>query len=87
MRMTKTRPEMTIAELIAELQQLDPTMLVIQSRDSEGNGYSPTVNEFSVGFYAPDSTWSGEFYSAAEDEDSFSPGPDDQAAVVLWPTN
>lgn len=30
---------MKVYELIAELQQLDPNLIVIKQRDDEGNGY------------------------------------------------
>lgn len=50
---------MTVAELIAELSELDPNATVIQSRDAEGNGYSPT-SQLAVGFYRPDSWWDAE---------------------------
>jgi hypothetical protein len=63
---------MRVKELIELLQQEDPERLVIVSKDGEGNGFSPMIQEFSVGFYEADSTWSGEFRTGEpdpEDED------------------
>lgn len=69
---------MTVAELIAALLKLDPNATVIQSRDGEGNGYSPTA-DLAVGFYRPESYWerdqqvfstySGQFEQPLDDED------------------
>jgi hypothetical protein len=70
---------MTIAELIIELQKLPQDALVVQSKDAEGNGFSP-IAEASMGCYAADTTWSGDFGSA----DDF---PDAPVAVCIWPTN
>lgn len=76
---------MTIAELIEMLKELDQNALVIMSKDGEGNGYSPMVDEFSTGTYEPETTWSGDFYSDAEDgEEQDEAG---QRCIVLWPTN
>jgi hypothetical protein len=81
---------MTVAELIAELQQLDPEALVVQSKDGEGNSYSPLA-DVSFGWYLPDSTWSGEWmHDGAENEPEYEwEGPTDKdvRAVCLWPTN
>ena len=70
---------MTVAELITELQKLPGDALVVQSKDAEGNGFSP-VDEVNIGRYEADTTWSGEF---GDDHDY----PDAPVAVCVWPTN
>lgn len=69
---------------------------VILSGDGEGNKFSPLAVDFSVGYYEPDSTWSGEFLDqAALSDPGYEFTPDDVAAikannvkaVVLWPVN
>lgn len=81
---------MTVAELIEQLQQMDaPDALVVQSKDGEGNGFSPLA-DLGWGWYYPDSTYSGEYHAAEEaegEECEFTPEPGDQQAVCLWPTN
>jgi hypothetical protein len=87
---------MTVAELIAQLSELDPNALVIQSRDAEGNGYSPS-SDLATGFYRPYSTYSGEFHQPLDDddrasgnysaEDEYEPQDGDVATVCIWPTN
>lgn len=76
---------MTVAELIARLQQLDPNSLVVQSTNAEGSGFSPTfiINE---GLYTPYSAWSGEFHDPETDPD-YIPELGDKYALCLWPTN
>lgn len=71
---------MNAAELIAQLSELDPNTTIVQSRDAEGNGYSPT-SQLAVGFYRPESWWdadkkreafstyAGEFHQPLDDED------------------
>jgi len=87
---------MTVAELIAELATLDPRAVLVQSRDAEGNGFSPTY-EASIGFYRADTTYSGEFLTPLDDddrasgryteEDEYEPEGGDVPAICLWPTN
>jgi hypothetical protein len=50
---------MTVADLIKELQKHDPKRLVVMSKDSEGNGYSP-LSSVETAAYRADTTWSGE---------------------------
>lgn len=86
----------TIADLIAELATLDPSTSLIQSKDAEGNRFSP-VADISIGFYRAENTYSGEFLTplTAEDrasgryseEDEYEPQDGDVAAVCFWPTN
>ena len=68
----------TVAELIAELQRLDPAMIAIVQKDGEGNGYSPLAG-VDVGFYAAKNTWSGD---VSEDEI-----PDSTPCIILFPVN
>lgn len=78
-----------LSEVIADLQDLfqeHGDRVVIMSQDSEGNGFSPYSNTYSLGRYAPEQPWWGEF----QDEDSTDEpweGDDVVPAVVLWPTN
>jgi len=69
---------MTVEELILELKTLPQDLIVIMSKDAEGNRYSPIV-ETDVAYYEADSTWSGERVE--------SPGDGVVEAVFLWPTN
>lgn len=83
---------MTVAELIAELQKMPGDALVIQSRDAEGNGFSP-VSEIGTGRYEAENDWSGEMKldeltpgleAAGYSEEDVGDGP---LAVCFWPTN
>lgn len=86
----------TVADLIAELATLDPSAVLVQSKDAEGNSFSPTC-EVSVGFYRAENTYSGEFLTPLtdedrasgrySDEDEYEPQGGDVAAVCFWPTN
>jgi len=51
---------MTVKELKGLLEQYSDDMIVIMSRDSEGNGYSP-LSSIEDGAYCADETWCGEF--------------------------
>lgn len=76
---------MTVRELIADLQTLDPDHMVVLSQDAEGNGYSPLTG-FSEGRYEALSTWSGDVYSEEDLKDGY--GDESlPSVVVLWPTN
>ena len=75
---------MTVAELIMELKKRDPTMLVVMSRDSEGNGHSP-LSDLGDGVYDDETKWSGDFWG---DDDAKEEGKTGlPAAVCLWPVN
>jgi hypothetical protein len=86
----------TVADLIAELATLDPSASLIQSKDAEGNSFSPTY-EVSIGFYRAENTYRGEFLTPLTDEDrasgryteedEYEPQDGDVAAVCFWPTN
>lgn len=55
---------MKVKQLIKALSKFDENAEVILQKDAEGNGYSPLdiVDGFAV--YVPDTTWSGDVYSA-----------------------
>lgn len=76
---------MTVGELKARLAMLDDELLVVLSRDREGNGFSPLADTEQATYIAHGS-YSGEILEM--------PGPSytgDDAnlvpALVLWPTN
>jgi hypothetical protein len=84
---------LTVRELREALAGLPDDMLVVMSRDAEGNGYSPLV-EASESMYLAETTWSGDLYPTPEDiaadaqlgEDD--EAPDDAVRVIaLWPVN
>ena len=82
---------MKVKKLIKELKKLDENAIVIMSRDSEGNGYSPLSGLF-TGLYIPDSTWSGDVYYDGYEDDMDSDEVDDlredgKLAVILDPVN
>lgn len=74
---------MTKAQLIAELADVPDDALVVLSRDSEGNGYSPLCN---VGMcrYAAETTWRGEI---DHPDEPFDPPTLGVVAVALWPVS
>lgn len=84
---------MTVKELIAVLGHMAPDALVVVSRDSEGNGFSPLYEAVPT-VYRAGPGWAGGEIGLAEltpeleqqgysDADVISDG---QAAVCLWPT-
>lgn len=68
---------MTVAELIKELEKLPKSYLVVQSKDAEGNNFSP-LSEISTAKYYPQNSWSAEISTEMIAKHD---------AVVLWPTN
>ncbi len=87
---------MTVKEMINELNDYPQDALVVMSKDSEGNSFSPFADT-STAVYVPDSTWRGTTYVARTltpelkeqgytEEDCYDE-EDGQDAVVLWPTN
>jgi hypothetical protein len=85
-----------VRDLIEILETADPNSIVILACDAEGNGYSPVVEEYSTGVYIPDTTWSGEFYSAPDESACFDSEDQEQyddfeqlgiKAIVLYPVN
>jgi len=83
---------MTVKELIEKLQKEDPDRIVIMSKDSEGNSYSPLSN-FWIGAYAPTTTWYGEagLEGLTEEDKEAGYGEEDvmdgEKALILWPVN
>lgn len=71
---------MTVSEMIEKLQEVSGDLVVVISKDGEGNEFSP-LETGSVGCYAPDSTWSGSF-EHPDDQDGAAPN-----ALCLWPVN
>ena len=82
----------TVKDLIAMLQTLDQDTILICSKDSEGNSYSPFLTIEDGYYYVPETTWCGDVYhfedeyeyDAEEWDDILSEG---KPAVVIWPTN
>ena len=59
----KTSHHIKTSKLIEYLQEVleeHGDVDVIMAKDPEGNGYSPFAS-MDIGWYIPDSTWSGEF--------------------------
>lgn len=84
-----------ISNLIAQLEEIKTEygdIDVIMSKDGEGNHFSPWA-DYSVGRYAPDCTWAGQYaslesYEDEDPEDSWNPSEEDSVLVVcLWPVN
>jgi len=79
----------TVGQLKEQLAGLRDDLLVVLSEDEEGNGFSPLA-DVTLGKYAADSTWSGQYFDAPTiparaDEDQ--PPADAVDVVCLWPTN
>lgn len=86
---------MTVRELIARLQEMDPDRTVIMQSDAEGNGHSPLLGLDGNVVYIPESTWSGYIRDempptedeSYDEEDSYYEDGDPMRAVVLFPIN
>jgi hypothetical protein len=88
---------MKVSELIAELQQCDPESLVVMSKDSEGNNFSPLAEIDGDSMYLADSTWSGDVHlreltpeleeQGYSDDDVRTEEDGAVRCIVLWPTN
>ncbi len=63
---------LTVKDLRDLLDGLPDDMLVVLSKDAEGNGYSP-LEEAEQAMYLPESSWAGERY----------PTPEELARLVL----
>ena len=81
---------MTVQDLIEMLEQMDPTAMVVMSRDPEGNNFAP-VEDYGQGFF--DMKFSE--YHEEEEVYEFEPDEEDDEykkpkgavpAVVLWPS-
>lgn len=84
---------MTVRELIKELEQCDQDSIVIMSSDGEGNTYSPLADIDDSHVYEAESTWGGyiglkeitpELVKQGYTEEDLIDG---EPCVVLWPTN
>mgnify|MGYP005615571909 FL=1 len=88
----KKQEAMTVAELIELLKTVEQDRIVVMSKDSEGNGYSPFSGIFTAAYRA-DSTWSGEIgLEELTDEDRKQGYSDEDVidgvpCIVLQPTN
>jgi hypothetical protein len=82
----------TVEKLIKELQQMDPKRIVVMSKDSEGNSFSPMA-DLGECSYAEETTWSGsiglEKLTEKDRKAGYSEGDvvKGKPAVCLWPTN
>lgn len=85
MALPRHTPMLTVAALIEKLQALPADAIVVQSKDGEGNGFSP-VADLTIGVYQEETTWRGEF---TDDEDDMPSMIENgaSAAVCVWPTN
>ena len=84
---------MNVKELIEALKQEDPNRLVVMSKDSEGNRFSPLA-EVATSAYKAETTWCGEIGLEELTEEDIKQGYADEdvvedgvPALVLWPTN
>lgn len=88
-----TNSYMRVGALRALLEPLADNLLVVLSRDGEGNGYSPLADHSDPNdtLYHADTTWMGEIShpSQAEEEEEDGWGYSDEGvpALVLWPVN
>ena len=86
---------MTLGEFREQTKDFDGEMLVVLSKDSEGNSYSPLANVGEM-IYVPETMWYGEVYpskltqelknSGCTEEDLYH-GDNGKKAIVLWPTD
>jgi hypothetical protein len=67
-------------ELRALLSVLPPDTLIVMSKDSEGNDYSP-LSTVEKGFFFPETSYSGEVGGIYTARTGGIP------ALILWPTN
>jgi hypothetical protein len=84
---------MTVKELIDALSKEDPSRIVVMSRDSEGNGYSPLADWW-AGAYAAETSYSGEVGIEKLDETAKLAGYGEEdviaggtPAIILRPVN
>lgn len=87
---------MTVQDLKKELDKLDDNMLVVISKDSEGNSYSPLSEVSGNSLYTPENNWLGEvsikeltpelIKQGYTEEDCYKTD-ESKECIVLWPTN
>ena len=85
---------MKVKELITELEKLDPELLVVMSKDGEGNSYSPLAGMYDNSLYVEDLPWCGEVWIHKLTDELKNGGyteedvaDDGEPCVVLQPTN
>lgn len=76
---------MNVGDLRRALEGHADDTIVVLSKDAAGNGFSPLflVDGPGENVYRAVSIWAGEIEAATEDALSY---PDNERAVVLWPT-
>ena len=83
---------MTVKELIELLRDQNPDAIVVMSKDSEGNSYSP-FSSLWAGSYLAETTWGGKvgLSELTPKDKKMGYGEEDvidgEAAVILQPTN
>ena len=70
---------MKIKDLIKKLQEYDQDLMVVMSKDAEGNEFSP-LSDVTTELYEADSKWSGKILS--NKNESYKPN-----CITLWPVN
>lgn len=85
------KKDMRVKDLVKLLKTLPQDSLVVLSKDSEGNSFSPLPGEYnySTGLFVRDDRlpYYGDVYSDEDiKEDRIDP-EDGEACVVLWPSN
>jgi|1_EtaG_2_1085319.scaffolds.fasta_scaffold208990_1 hypothetical protein len=82
---------MKLSELIKQLRGIankrDDDPLVVLSKDSEGNSFSPCYEPSDGLFYIANTSWYGDVYDEEDLEDCEIDKEDTEPVVVLWPTN
>ena len=73
-----------VGDLRRHLEGLSDDVLVVMSKDAEGNNYSPLAEAEAEWTYFPDTTWSGEIHEIHKDDIRFDDGV---PCIVLWPVN
>ena len=77
----------TVADLITELQKLDPSLIVAMSSDSEGNNIEDWSGGISFAFFNereyPGDQFSGFIYD--DDDNEFEVTEETATAVIIWP--
>lgn len=77
---------MTVSELKKYLDNFNDDDIVVMSKDSEGNYFSP-LSDVSEGLYDADSTYNGEFYCDSNIEEDDEWEYEGTNSVCLWPIN
>lgn len=84
---------MKVGRLKELLKNIDNDRIIVLSRDSEGNSYSPLAEIDDSYVYVAETTWSGEIYIDKLTPELVKLGyserdvADGDPALVLWPIN